>query len=96
MSSNDPSSPISWILPIVLIIILVLLSAFFSLTETAFTCMNQFKMKIKADDGNKSAKLALRMHEKFDKTLISVLIGHNVVSVVVSVISTIFFVWFLT
>lgn len=87
--------PISWpliILYIVLIIFLVVLSAFFSLCETAFACMNQYRMKVRADNGNKKAQLALRFYDKFDKTLITVLIGNNIVAVLVSVISTMLFV----
>lgn len=93
--SSDPGSPISWplvCLYIVGIIVLVLLSAFFSLSETAFACMNKFRMKVKADDGDKKAKLVLKLYEKFDKTLIAVLVGNNIVAVLVSVISTVLFV----
>lgn len=93
--SSDPSSPISWplvCLSIVGIIVLVLLSAFFSLSETAFACMNKFRMKVKADEGDKKAKLVLKLYEKFDKTLIAVLVGNNIVAVLVSVISTVLFV----
>lgn len=93
--SSDPGSPISWPLvwlSIAGIVVLVLLSAFFSLTETAFSCMNKFRMKVRADDGDKKAKLVLKLYEKFDKTLIAVLIGNNIVAVLVSVISTMLFV----
>lgn len=81
---------LSW-LYIVIIILLVILSAFFSSTETAFACLNQFKIKVKADDGSKTAKLILRMHEKFDHTLILSLVGYNVCSVSISTISAILF-----
>ena len=91
----DPSNPLSWIIPILVIIVLIMLSSFFALAEASFTSLNQFRMKVLADDGNKKAKRALHLYEKFDKTLITVLIGHNLMSVVASVISTIFFIWWL-
>ena len=81
---------LSW-LYIVIIILLVILSAFFSSTETAFACLNQFKIKIKADDGSKTAKLILKTHERFDHTLIMALLGYNIDSVAISTISAILF-----
>ncbi len=74
-----------------LIIILVLLSAFFSMTETAFACINQFKMKALADEGNKKAKKIIRLYESFNETLTMSLIGHNLVNVVLSTIATVLF-----
>ena len=76
---------------IVIVIILVILSAFFSSSETAFTALNIFKFKIKADEGNKTAKLILKTHEKFDNTLTLVLIGNNIVAVAISTISSFLF-----
>ncbi len=81
---------LSW-LYILIIIILVILSAFFSSTETAFACINQFKIKVKADEGNKNAKLILKTYERFDKTLIMALLGYNINSVVISTISALLF-----
>lgn len=82
--------PLSW-LYIVLIVILVIFSAFCSSTETAFACLNQFKIRVKADQGNKTAKLILKTHERFDKTLIMSLVGYNFASVAISTISAILF-----
>ena len=82
--------PRSW-LYILLIILLLVASAFFSLTETAFAAMNQFRMKVKADEGSKSAKLVVKIHEKYDRTLIATLIGNNIVAILASVISTVLF-----
>ncbi len=81
---------LSW-LYIVIIILLVILSAFFSSTETAFACVNIFKLKIKADEGSKTAKLILKTHERFDHTLILALLGYNIDSIVISAISAILF-----
>ncbi len=52
-------------------------------------------MKVRAENGDKKAKLVLKLYEKFDKTLVTVLIGNNIVAVLVSVISTILFVMLL-
>lgn len=81
---------LSW-LYILIIVLLVILSAFFSSTETAFACINIFKIKIKADEGKKTAKLILKTHERFDKTLILALLGYNIDSIVISTISAILF-----
>ncbi len=82
--------PRSW-LYILFIILLLLASGFFSATETAFAAMNQFRMKVKADEGSKRAKLVVKIHEKYDRTLIATLIGNNIVAILASVISTLLF-----
>lgn len=82
--------PRSW-LYILIIILLLLASAFFSATETAFAAMNQFRMKVKADEGSRTAKLVVKIHEKYDRTLIATLIGNNIVAILASVISTLLF-----
>lgn len=82
--------PRSW-LYILLIILLLIASAFFSMTETAFAAMNQFRMKVRADEGSKTAKLVVKIHEKYDRTLIATLIGNNIVAILASVISTVLF-----
>ncbi|MCF0116933.1 MAG: HlyC/CorC family transporter [Bacilli bacterium] len=76
---------------IVIIVVLVILSAFFSSTETAFAALNVFKIKVKADDGNKTAKLILKTREKFNTTLVMALVGYNIDSIVISTLSSIMF-----
>lgn len=68
-----------------------MLSAFFSASETSFACLNRYKFMAEADSGKKSAKLILRLCDQFETTLIATLIGHNVVSIFVSTISTFVF-----
>jgi len=82
--------PLSW-LYIVLILVLISFSAFFSSSETAFACINQFKIRVEADEGKKSSKLILKTYERFDKTLIMSLVGYNVCSVAASTISAVLF-----
>ena len=79
--------PLSWLI----IGICVLAHFFFSAGETALACVNRFKMQVEADDGKKSARLVLHVCEKYDRALITVLIGSNIVSIAASAISTILF-----
>ena len=79
--------PLSWLI----ISVCVLAHFFFSAGETALACANRFKMQVEADEGKKSARLVLHVCEKYDRALITVLIGSNVVSIAASAISTILF-----
>lgn len=79
-------------LSVSLMIICLLLSAFFSASETAFTSVNRVKIKTLAADGNKKAKRVEKIIEKYDKTLSAVLIGNNIVNIALSTIATLFFV----
>ena len=82
--------PLSW-LYLAIIVILIVFSAFCSSTETAYACLNKFKIRVQADEGNKKAKLILKTYERFDRTLIMALLGYNISSVVISSISAILF-----
>lgn len=72
----------------ILIVIFLLCSAFFSMTECAFSYCNQIKMKVSADEGDKSSKLVLKCLNKFDKYIIVTLISNNIVNTFLSVFST--------
>lgn len=73
------------------LVILVILSAFFSATETAFTSLNRIRLKSRADSGNKRAALALRIAEDYDKLLSTNLIGNNIVNISASTVGTVLF-----
>ena len=75
-----------------IIVVLVICSAFFSLTETAFTGANRVRLKKLANDGDKKAEKALVMLEDYDKFLTTNLIGVNVVNIASSTIATVMFV----
>ncbi|MBQ8393366.1 MAG: HlyC/CorC family transporter [Clostridia bacterium] len=77
---------------IIVMIILLAMSAFFSATETAFSTFNRIRMKSMAQSGNKKAALVMKYDEKYDKMLNSVLIGNNIVNISLSSIATVFFV----
>lgn len=73
----------------IMIFFLILMSAFFSCIETAFSCANTIRLKSYEDNGSKKAKTALWVCDNFDKTLIAVLIGNNVVNLACSSIATV-------
>ena len=72
----------------ILLVVLLLGSSFFSMTESAFSYCNQIKLRISADEGSKSSKLVLKCLENFDKYIIVNLIGNNIVNTLLSILST--------
>ena len=80
---------------IIYLIILVLLSGYFSATETAFSSLNKTKLKSlieKGDKKSKRAELTLNLVEKYDKLISTILIGNNIVNIATASISTVMFV----
>ena len=77
-----------------IIVLLVLLSAFFSSTETAYSSVNLVRLKSYADSGNKQAKKAYRISEHYDKALSTILVGNNIVNIAASALATLLFVSF--
>ncbi|MDO4395767.1 MAG: CNNM domain-containing protein, partial [Clostridia bacterium] len=75
-----------------LIVVLLILSAYFSATETAFTSINRIRLKNLAADGNKKAKMVLELEEKYDSLLSSILIGNNIVNIAMTAVATVLFV----
>lgn len=76
----------------VIIVILVLFGAIFSASETALASCNRIRMKVKADDDDKMARIVCKILDKFDNMVYSLIIGNNIVSVFVSSISTLLFI----
>lgn len=72
----------------ILLILLILFSAFFSSAETAFSCANKIKIKTKADEGNKNAKRVLRILDSYSKLISCILIGNNIVNLSASSLAT--------
>ncbi len=83
-----------WILGVI-IILLVMCSAFFSSAETAYSSVSKIRLKNYADNGNKKAKKALYIAEHYDKALSTILIGNNIVNIAASSLATLFFVSFM-
>lgn len=73
-------------------IILVILSSFFSATETAFTSLSKIKIKGMVNTGNKKAAKVLEVCDKYDKLLTTLLVGNNIVNISLSTIATLYFV----
>lgn len=79
-------------LTIVLLTCLILMSAFFSATETAFTSVSKAKLSLLADKKNKRAELSLKLLDKYDKLLSTILIGNNIVNITATSVATVFFI----
>ena len=79
---------------IVAMVVCLMLSAYFSATETAFSSLNKTKLKTmieKSDSKNKRANLTLKLAEEYDKLLSTILIGNNVVNITLSSLGVVFF-----
>lgn len=72
---------------VILLVTLILLSAFFSSAETAFSSVNKIRLKNFMDEGRKGSKKAYYIAENFDKTLTTILIGNNIVNTAAASIS---------
>ena len=77
---------------LILIVVLIVFSAFFSSTEMAFSSLNRIRLKNAAENGDKKAAAVLKMAESFDRVLYTVLVGNNIVNILSSSVATIFFI----
>lgn len=77
---------------IILVVVMMIFSALFSSTETAFSSVNKLRLKNYASQGNKKASRALKLANKFDDVLTAVLIGNNIVNIATSSVSTLIFI----
>jgi len=77
---------------IIVIVILILFSAYFSATETAFTSVNKIRLKNMAGDGDKKAENVLKLSEKYDKLLTTILVGNNIVNITMTSVATVLFI----
>ncbi len=84
MSSGD-------ITTIIIMICLVILSAYFSATETAFSTMNRTRLRTLADKGDRRAEEVLALAENYDRLLSTILVGNNIVNLSLSSVATVFF-----
>ena len=80
----DPSAAIQ----IIVLIILLIGSAFFSSAETALTTVNKIKMRSLAEEGNKKAKMVIKITDDPSKMLSAILIGNNIVNLSASALTT--------
>ena len=80
----------SWVM-FASIVVLILLSAFFSASETAFSTVNKIRLRNYVDGGSTKAQRALEIAEDYDNVLSTILIGNNVVNIASTAIATILF-----
>ena len=77
----------------IIIAVCLLLSAYFSATETAFLSFSKTRMKTYAEyDQNKKAKLCLKLYDRYDKLISTILIGNNIVNILMSSLATLLFI----
>lgn len=70
----------------------IIMSAYFSATETAFSTFNRAKLKPLAERGNKKASKVLKLAENYDKLISTILIGNNIVNIALASLGTLVFV----
>ncbi len=79
---------------IILLGFLIMMSAYFSATETAFSSVNKIRLKNMSQMGDKRARLTLNLAEDYDNLLSTILIGNNIVNIASSSLATVLFVKF--
>lgn len=81
---------------LVIMTVCLILSAYFSATETAFLSLNKTRLKTMSEKGDKKAERTLKVAENYDKLISTVLIGNNIVNILLSSIGTLFFIELIT
>ena len=80
-------------IPILLVMLgCIIMSGYFSATETAFLSMNKTKLRTMAEKGDKRAELALRLEEKYESLISTILVGNNIVNILLSSLGTVLFI----
>ena len=75
----------------IIILLCVLMSAYFSATETAFNTFNKIRVKNLAEKGNRKAAKALELAENYDTLISTILIGNNIVNILAASLATLYF-----
>jgi len=76
------------VIQLIVLIVLVILSGFFSSAETAFTTVNKVRIRTMAEDGNKRACRVEKILDGYSKMLSTILIGNNIVNISASALAT--------
>ena len=77
---------------LIIIMVCIVMSAYFSATETAFSSLNKIRIKNMAEKGNKKAALVMKLSESYDSLLSTILIGNNIVNILSASLATVLFV----
>lgn len=80
---------------LMIIVFCIMMSAYFSATETAFSSLNRIRLKNMAEKGNRRAAMVMKMSENYDVLLSTILIGNNIVNIASASLATVLFVRFL-
>ncbi|MBQ0083338.1 MAG: HlyC/CorC family transporter [Clostridiales bacterium] len=80
------------IIRIIIMIFLIMFSAYFSASETAFSSFNLTRMKTLAEKGNKRAARVVKLSENYNNLISTVLIGNNIVNIALASLGTVLFV----
>lgn len=76
----------------IIIAVCIVMSAYFSATETAFSSLNRIRVKNMAEKGSRKAQLVLKLSENYDSLLSTILIGNNIVNIASASLATVLFV----
>lgn len=76
------------VIQLVFLIVLLILSGFFSSAETALTTVNRVRMRALEEEGNKRAAKVNKILDNYSKMLSSILIGNNIVNLTASSLAT--------
>ena len=77
---------------LIIIVLCVIMSAYFSATETAFSSFNRIRVKNMAEKGDNKAQLVMKLAENYDSLLSTILIGNNIVNILGTSLATVLFV----
>lgn len=83
--------PMGTVLQILVLILLIAMSSYFSASETAFMSVNRARLKTLSDDGDKKSSRILRLIDSFDDLLMAILVGNNIVNIASTAIATVLF-----
>lgn len=92
MEESDSMDARQYGMYITAIVCLLILSAYFSATETAFTSLNKIRLKNQANDGDRRAKRVLELADQYDRLLSTILVGNNIANITNTAVATVFFV----
>lgn len=76
---------------LIAVILMILMSGFFSASEMAYSTANKIRLRTLEADGNRAAKRTLQLLDRYDRLLSTILIGNNIVNIVASTLATILF-----
>ncbi len=75
-------------LQIIVLVVLLMMSAYFSATETAFSSINRIRLKSQAENGDDKARRILALADRYDELLMALLVGNNIVNIASASLAT--------